>query len=1213
MPRLPHELHLDAGSLRTYLESVLPDAKLTHATVDSAYQPLLLLQTKHVTAIFAFSNGDIRKSYDTLYGNFKNYYAEQQGRWDALDLAFVFCVPPDAPNLDHFCSYIETDVYFCRKFVVPLSLPLDASLARLPFLPLTPLHGRSPRPASAQTFLQQCGVPAVLARYLVVQHERGPERIVEDCINGEFDEPRVLTPVENAPVVQGDRTVDPVRLETVSIKNFRIYRKPQTFAVGADVTLLYGPNGFGKTSFFDAIDFAITGGIGRFERIREVNFPKTAQHLDSESEESVVSLSFRSKGAERKVTRSVSDRKHALLDDRPTDRKAILSELTGGNTPATDRVENFVSLFRATHLFSQEQQELTKDFQDDCLSAQIVSRMLAFEDYANAVSKAAKIHEVLQTAIANANAEIREITEQIADEKRELDRLGQTAKAHTNVEALNTEIEALRGKLSAAGISVTPQPPNAAIVRGWRASLEARHAESQSRISRLSTLAKDAGGLPRMRSDLASLQQQLVQKEQALGVAEEKRIAAESALQHAEQRLVGMNVKCAETQARANLLEWVRATKPVYVQLLEKQRTLNDELNRTTDALAQHRTTEEKAANDLRAQEILATLAAEKLKTKHVELAAAQSLNESIASWQINLARLAVVVESEQAAVKSLESLRAEEHELSPQVAAVVAEEARMSRQIMEVDKSQSELKNLLSQLQGHVRTGTCPLCGEDHGSKDELIRRIQKHISADAASGVRVDVTGVREQANQLAERLASNKQKQLVTETQLTDMRRERARLDAEIDLFANSAGNLGIVLEASDQTPAEQLQSRHNQLQREIGELNRQIQEVSVAREVTRAGLANTKALLVAQAAEIIDKKAALVRLQEEATRLRDDPRLTQASLDIGDEQLAEGERLNREHMTGFKTEVVKAQTEVAQKNPEVNALRHESTSLKALLTTLRTQLTNLQKTVTQITARIEESKLPADASEEMLLSLIAEESRAQAQFLTLRDSASNIEMAIDAATTAAALTRLQQNVRDKEKTVATAVLERDRRQPWLKYFEELARLVSSHQNEATENFTREYGPRTSVIQRRLRSVYGFDDIEIRSRESAISVRVKRHGEELRPTDYFSQSQQQTLLLGLFLTACSSQTWSAFSPVFLDDPVTHFDDLNTYALLDLIVGLLESDFGKRQFIISTCDEKLLQLARQKFRHLGERAKFYRFSAISADGPVVNEIAPP
>ena len=138
-----------------------------------------------------------------------------------------------------------------------------------------------------------------------------------------------------------------------------------------------------------------------------------------------------------------------------------------------------------------------------------------------------------------------------------------------------------------------------------------------------------------------------------------------------------------------------------------------------------------------------------------------------------------------------------------------------------------------------------------------------------------------------------------------------------------------------------------------------------------------------------------------------------------------------------------------------------------------------------------------------------------------------------------------------------------------------------------------------------------MYGFDDVEIHSHESTIRVRVKRRDEELRPTDYFSQSQQQTLLLGLFLTTCLSQTWSSLSPVLLDDPVTHFDDLNTYAFLDLVSGLVELESDGRQFIVSTCDEKFLQLARQKFRYLGDRAAFYTFSAIDESGPAVDVLA--
>ena len=51
-----------------------------------------------------------------------------------------------------------------------------------------------------------------------------------------------------------------------------------------------------------------------------------------------------------------------------------------------------------------------------------------------------------------------------------------------------------------------------------------------------------------------------------------------------------------------------------------------------------------------------------------------------------------------------------------------------------------------------------------------------------------------------------------------------------------------------------------------------------------------------------------------------------------------------------------------------------------------------------------------------------------------------------------------------------------------------------------------------------------------------------------EDIAPAIVFSRSQQQTLFLGLLLTACISQTWSIFAPVFFGVSVTHFDDLNT-----------------------------------------------------------------
>jgi DNA repair protein SbcC/Rad50 len=1211
MPNSQNNLHPSGDTLRNYLAELLPNSQLTVQQVDSSHHPLLLLQTKHVMAGFAFSNGDMTESYAKLYGGFKTYFKEQQRQWDAFDLAFVFCVQPGVSNLDQFCSTVETDVYFCRKFVVPLASPLSASLARLPFLPLTPLDGKTLRPASAQTFLQQCGVPAVLARYIVVQHERGPERIVEDCIAGEFGAPQELTSAANARVLQSDGSAESVRLETITIKNFRAYRKPQTFALGADITILYGPNGFGKTSFFDAVDFVATGGIGRIDSSSDAHFTKTAQHLDTGSEESTVSLSFKCNNAVRKIMRTVKNRKQPHLDGRVADRKTILAELTGREILATDRLDNFVNLFRATHLFNQEQQELTKNFQDDCcLPAEIVSRMLAFQDYTNAASKATKVHEALESVISNAHKEVKELSEQIADETKELDRLRRSTPANSNIEILDAEFESLRARLLAARFVVEPRRPDAAMLRSLRASIEARHSESLSHSERLSGLAKEVAGLPTVRTELANLQQQISQKEKALGEAEERRAANEVTLQEVEQHLRELNGGCAAAQARAELLEWVRSTKPLYTQLAQQQQILSEEVSRLMDTIAQLRANAEKDAITLRSQEDLAVQASDKLKAKRSEAAAVQSLVDSLASWQTNRARLASIAESELAIPKLLETLRSEEQGLVSQRTAMASEEARLSRLIAEVDRGQSELKKLLSQLQGHIRTGTCPLCGEDHGTKDELIRRIQHHLDADAAGSARNDLATGREKSRQLAEQVAGNKRKQQELDGQITGLKDERARLEGQIERFFNSASQLGIVIDPLRSSAAEQLQGRHNQVQQEIDELSRQVQDTTLTIGAARTALTDANNLLATKVAEEANRKETLARHNAEATHLQKDTRLNQISLDIDSEQLARDMQLNLERLINFKAEAAKSQTEATQKRTEMGLFQNESASLKSQLQALRTRLAPLQRTVTQFAARLEEARLPANTGEEMLLSLIAEESRTQAQLLGLRDSTSNLELAIDAATTAAALTTLQQNVRNKERAAEAAAQKRDQHQPWLAYFTKLARLVSAQQNEAISSFTREYGPRTSIIQRRLRSVYGFDDIEIQSKESTISVRVKRHGEELRPTDYFSQSQQQTLLLGLFLTACISQTWSGFAPVFMDDPVTHFDDMNTYAFLDLIVGLLESDVGKRQFIISTCDEKLLQLARQKFHHLGERAVFYRFDAIGPEGPVVEKL---
>lgn len=265
---------------------------------------------------------------------------------------------------------------------------------------------------------------------------------------------------------------------------------------------------------------------------------------------------------------------------------------------------------------------------------------------------------------------------------------------------------------------------------------------------------------------------------------------------------------------------------------------------------------------------------------------------------------------------------------------------------------------------------------------------------------------------------------------------------------------------------------------------------------------------------------------------------------------------------------------------------------------------------QRAVEQFDRDLESLGIERGAEQGQISSKGAERAHQVNQLEELRQSVTALELALDVAVTSAASSELTRRIQNGESEVARLLVERNRDRGWLAYFEAIQTRLAGTQNRAIAEYIGEYGPLASIIQRRLRSVSGFEEISLLPNEGNIDVRVSRNGEQLRPVDFFSQSQQQILILSLFLTACTTQTWSAFAPILMDDPVAHFDDLNAYSFLDLMSGLLETGSYGRQFIISTCDERLFQLARQRFQFLSDQTKIYRFVTIGQDGPVIEQL---
>lgn len=1206
---MPHSSEVDMVSdVASYLREALPGSTVDNVELLKDYPPVLILRFAHILAAFAFASESVEAAYEVIYPAFKRHFTTKLGQWDSLDVSFVYCVPPEFDNLD-FCSRTETNVYFCRKFVVPVREDVRASLARIPFLPLQSAKGTSLRPPSAQTFLKQCDVPAELAKFIVVGGERSPEGILQDCVTDKFGPPIELTGPAAPASKAIERAAAPVTLSSVTVKNFRAYRRERTFTLGKSITVLYGPNGFGKTSLFDAIDFAVTGGIGRIPTRSSSTFSKTARHLDSGDDASFVQLDFQVGEIASRLSRSVEDPNQAQLDARPANRKTVLNQLTGGSG-STDRIEHLISLFRATHLFSQEQQELTRNFQEECqLPSDIVSRMLAFEDYVSALSKTAEVEKAIQTVVSTCSREAQRLGEQIAFDQAELTRLEAIVATNTDVGTLEPRFAALRDEMTELGLSAAMGSLDVATLRQWRTLLETAKAESASSSERLEALRSSIGHVATLLHDQATLRSAIADLEKQLANIEPQRLAVEQLQNGSQSQLLSLRRQDGVLRQSQATLAWVSAVKQGYdtlklerdqlaqsaAHLLEEETKLRNE-----EASAEATKTSRDTGYSAHSQELLA--ATQRAQTLNALAAKKPDIGDK-------MMRLEAISNAERALVLTLETLRSQANSLRSDLdTARLAVEAAQ-QELAQSSESANDLKALVMQIRGHVHREDCPVCGEHYSSTDELLQRIDDQLRASPNGDIEARLAAKRSEHSKLSQDYADVSLKIDAADANRSVLQQERVVLETALLEFSRETSSLGFASELSASV-FDQIESTSKQAEEAIGSVQQRTEILAQERDMSDRALAAAQAARIAKSAEVTAATKASERLGEALRELQADPRRGQISLDQAGEDLTTLTNDCQQQLAETAEKIAAAQSSFDLQKSQLTALADQVNSARRSLQELRPRESAATKGLAEHRAALSQLGLPEDATEEVIAARLGKLASRLALEASLLDRAKSLEIGLDVATTAAALTSLRAALNAKLDALTRENRRRTQYESWADYFKRVAQLLSAQQNAATVSFTKEYGPRTAVIQRRLRPVYGFDDLTITSHAGAINVRVTRNGEPLRPTDYFSQSQQQTLLLGLFLTACSSQTWSAFSPILLDDPVTHFDDLNTYALLDLISGLIQSSEAPRQFVVSTCDEKLLQLARQKFAPLKTDAKFYRFSAIGAEGPMVSEL---
>ena len=1202
-------------AIRRAIRALWPPDALTDVQIEAA-AGMLLFQVPSDVAAFAVFNGNPGEEFRRTYGSFRRLYRENSRSWDERTLSFVACRSSDDPEDDRFYAALEADPLFCRKYVIRAHDTAAAQreeLLRLPFLPLLP-DGEDgvQKPQPAQDLLQSVGISSSFARNVVEPGKRAADRIARDLRDGRESLPTALSRPSAARLsVTTPRAAS--RLATLTVEGFRAYRDARTFDLDAPVIVLYGPNGLGKTSLFDAIDYACTGRIGRLCRTRrsQSEFARIATHLDKTPGSGSVMVTLKGHDASSpamQIQRSTGDWGTAWIDGQESDRKAVINTITQAQwLDIVPRLPNLESFFRATHLFSQGEQELLTGFQNGSVIPEaFVSETLSLQDYSAGL---AKIRQVLSELTKHEQAIKQDLTrlrEEGAALTTALDEASESGS--TEPTPIESVIADLRQEVESASVPLEGLP-EVASVDTYEEWYEVAMSCSRSCDERIRLGQRLRDELPahhekvKKTSDsqlqLDKIARELAEIGAKVRTVAERREAAETALKDTEAQRQTVEDRLQDLRSASNALsERADLSRQMAALTVERDRhalervDIDSRLTGSESALA-------KGVVEL-------TEAERRVELQQREFEKVAGLLEELPQHAEDRSLEADIRHRISSARQELTDARGRyEHAKEEQHSARRARELREPEYKRAV-AAQAEIETLLDRIEHHVHDHFCPLCGSQFESVDRLLARIRsRRETTSRYSDITTDYQALAEVESRATERLQVVTAEVAMTEYALEELQGRLEATNQRLHSFAERVGSalgerhqevvrLREVLERRQQAIGDEVKSsemqtarvhlatlkasrasdaaRRQVIQDRLGELERAIQDTIDSRRVLTAQIESKLPGVEDVESVLATEMATGEGTRDDLTALLQKLRAEQKA--IGDE----AEDLNRREQTLSETRgrLVATLGELNQAN---SSFRRKLRDLGSL-----DDGGSLDQVIRKETGQSDAIRAVAAKSR-----IVVEALRAKALRQRLVETRQQLE-------------RVGAESGEREEQLgrvrAAATVSKS-----------IEGLLKRERQSAIERHIAAYGPLITMVQQRLRSVYGFGEVQLEAHGGEARVRVEWRSKSVQvpPTDFFSDSQKQILMLSIFMAGGLRQNWSGFAPVLLDDPVTHFDDLNSYAFVELIRGMVATAPHRWQFVVSTCEQRLFDLMRRKFSRLTPGAIFYEFLGMTAKGPFV------
>ncbi len=214
------------------------------------------------------------------------------------------------------------------------------------------------------------------------------------------------------------------RIKELSYKNLKhVGLEAEQLSIGRDMTLLDGPNGYGKSTVFDAIELLLTGNIER-------NKGKMASVANNSKENIVVKAYLEENGNQIELERTIwaTERfmrdsvtwNQVIIDQNELYRKLNLSESAMG-------IAIYVSQLKSLSYLEKKETDRKKVVTNLVDDSKFKEKLQSLENFKKVLGdKLGKEEENLAAEIENAESIIQELTGQIANINKLKQRKGYT-------------------------------------------------------------------------------------------------------------------------------------------------------------------------------------------------------------------------------------------------------------------------------------------------------------------------------------------------------------------------------------------------------------------------------------------------------------------------------------------------------------------------------------------------------------------------------------------------------------------------------------------------------------------------------------------------------------------------------------------------------------------------------------------------------------------